>query len=54
MVKKLKFKHYIKVEGEVREIDPRQTGIADQCKLLFKNITTGKEHKLIVGEKAGA
>lgn len=45
---KYSFNHYMVVDGQLKEIDPTEvSGIADECKILWANISTGKEHVLV-------
>lgn len=45
---KYTFKHFIVVDGEKKEVDPAKVSkISDQCKVVWTNITTGKEHTLV-------
>ncbi|WP_342508301.1 hypothetical protein [Sporosarcina sp. FSL K6-2383] len=48
MKKKYTFRHFMIVDGKRVEIDPTKVSrIADGCKLLWANISTGKEHVLV-------
>lgn len=45
---KYSFIHYMVVDGQLKEIDPTKLSrIADEYKLLWANISTGKEHVLV-------
>lgn len=45
---KYTFSHYMMVEGVEKEIDPTKVDtISDNCKLLWANLATGKEHILV-------
>ncbi|MEK3993665.1 hypothetical protein MKY29_02835 [Psychrobacillus sp. FSL K6-2365] len=45
---KYKFNHFILIDGERKQIDPSKVEvISEQCKLLWANLATGKEHILI-------
>ena len=48
---KYKFRHFIIVDGQRKEIDPlKEPKISNQCKLLWANLTTGKEYVLVEDE----
>ena len=45
---KYTFKHFVVVDGQRKEIDPSKVdGISEQCKILWANMVTGKEHTLV-------
>lgn len=39
--------HFVKVNGERKEIDPRKTDIADRCKLAIAEMLTGNQYELV-------
>ncbi|MCK1996832.1 hypothetical protein MPH47_06250 [Psychrobacillus psychrodurans] len=45
---KYTFSHFIMVDGVKKEIDPTKDDmISGQCKLLWANLATGKDHMLM-------
>lgn len=48
MKTKYTFNHFIMVDDHRKEIDPSNVEvISNQCKLLWANLVTGKEHTLV-------
>ncbi|MFJ8065837.1 hypothetical protein ACIQYS_14500 [Psychrobacillus sp. NPDC096426] len=48
---KYTFRHFFIVDGQKKEIDPlKEPKVSNQCKLLWANLTTGKEHVLVEEE----
>lgn len=44
---KYTFNHFVVVEGQKKAIDPSNVDrISEQCKILWANMVTGKEHML--------
>ncbi|MGD8188524.1 hypothetical protein ACQCN2_00855 [Brevibacillus ginsengisoli] len=39
--------HFMIINGEKVEIDPKETDLPDRCKLIFAELITGNKYELI-------